>query len=142
MHVQGESLKSYAALLTEASQLPDHQSREDVLIRILSAAFAATIAFAHLDEAAAASWRHVEGAPGSIWAVLLESISFKSNGAVRARVCAGTMENCARNDVTWYEFDCRGQFTTEGATSMYPVVPGSPADLLSRIACNYVPPRQ
>jgi uncharacterized protein YecT (DUF1311 family) len=27
-HVQGESLKAYAALLTEASQLPDHQGRE------------------------------------------------------------------------------------------------------------------
>jgi len=27
-HVQGESLKAYAALLTEASQLPDHQSGE------------------------------------------------------------------------------------------------------------------
>ena len=26
-HVQGESLKAHAALLTEASQLPDHQGR-------------------------------------------------------------------------------------------------------------------
>lgn len=28
VHVQGESLKAYAALLTEASQLPDHQGGE------------------------------------------------------------------------------------------------------------------
>jgi hypothetical protein len=27
-HVQGESLKAHAALLTEASQLPDHQGGE------------------------------------------------------------------------------------------------------------------
>lgn len=34
-HVQGESLKARAALLTEASQLPDHQDgeRSDALVQ-------------------------------------------------------------------------------------------------------------